>query len=89
MSDWTKVNRQCPCLICRKPDWCGYIGPCDDPTVARCMRIESDRPSKGGWIHRLRDSDHHYKPYRRPLKQKTTSKDFGCKTSVMARTSLS
>ena len=51
MTPWITATRDAPCPICRKPDWCGRTD-----IVARCMRIESDRPSNGGWLHRLTDA---------------------------------
>lgn len=49
MSSWRRVTRSEPCPVCSKPDWCGVTS---DGSVVRCMRIESDRPNAGGWIHR-------------------------------------
>lgn len=40
-SEWSEVNRQKPCPICQKPDWCGISA---DGAV-RCMRV-GDAP---GW----------------------------------------
>ncbi len=55
-SDWKRVSKRRPCLVCDRPDWCLYAGPADSPTAAICMRRESARPmAKGGWWHRLRD----------------------------------
>lgn len=49
-SKWIRVSRKAPCLICQKPDYCTRT---EDGKLARCMRVESARPSKiqGGWIH--------------------------------------
>lgn len=50
---WIRVDKQKPCKICEKPDWCGYS---DDGAVAICMRVESGRKSRnGGWVHLLKD----------------------------------
>lgn len=47
---WRRVTRNEPCPICGKPDWCGVSA---DGAAVRCMRVESDRVSNGGWVHRL------------------------------------
>ena len=57
MTDWTRVTPAAPCPVCGKPDWCGFTD-----TVARCMRVESDHPSNGGWIHRIADARKAYQP---------------------------
>jgi len=50
---WRRVSRRRPCAICGKPDWCGVS---KDGSVAICMRVRSDRPTRnGGWLHRLAD----------------------------------
>lgn len=54
-SGWVRVSKRTPCPICGHHDWCGITS---DGAVARCMRVESDRPSpsgEGGWIHVLGD----------------------------------
>jgi hypothetical protein len=57
-SDWQRVNRQRPCPICGKPDWCLYAGPSDAPNAVICPRVESDqRCGEAGWLHRLRDCE--------------------------------
>lgn len=47
MSEWKTVTKQDPCPICEKPDWCGV----HESGAVRCMRIQSDNESNGGWIH--------------------------------------
>ena len=47
MNDWTTVTKRNPCPVCGKPDWCGT----HRDGATRCMRVPSDRPSNGGWIH--------------------------------------
>ena len=50
---WGRVTRHRPCIVCGHGDWCGYSV---DGSVAICMRVKSDRPTKnGGWLHRLAD----------------------------------
>ncbi len=50
---WRRVNRQEPCPICKKVDWCGVS---DDGELAICMRIDSDHPARnGGHVHKLSD----------------------------------
>lgn len=54
-SSWVRVSKRTSCPICGHHDWCGITS---DGAVARCMRVESDRPSpsgEGGWIHVLMD----------------------------------
>lgn len=56
MAEWLRVNRQNPCPICGKPDWCLIS---NDGTKAICPRVKSDKPAgnKGaGWIHQLNSS---------------------------------
>lgn len=46
---FTRVTKQQPCPVCKKPDWCRVFG---DGWV-ECMRVQSDKPAKsGGWMHR-------------------------------------
>lgn len=63
-----RVTRSHPCPVCGKPDWCGYTD-----TIAICMRVPSDRPSKnGGWVHRLTDDNWQgaeYNPGPKPTKR--------------------
>jgi len=48
------VTRHRPCVVCGRGDWCGYSA---DGSVAICMRVKSNRPTRnGGWLHRLTDS---------------------------------
>ena len=54
MSDFRRVNREQPCPICKKTDWCGVSA---DGVWCVCMRVQSDRRAKnGGWVHRLIDA---------------------------------
>lgn len=49
MKGWRRVNKECPCPICEKPDWCtiGNFAIC-------CMRVSSSRPvANGGYLHPL------------------------------------
>lgn len=45
---WRRVNRNRPCVICGKPDWCGYTVD----GAARCMRVHDTPP---GWKRVARD----------------------------------
>jgi hypothetical protein len=45
---WKRVNRNRPCVICGKPDWCGYTVD----GAARCMRSDETPP---GWKCVARD----------------------------------
>ena len=54
MSEWVRVNREHPCCICGKIDWCGTS---PDGTLACCMRVKSGRPARnGGWLHLIADA---------------------------------
>lgn len=46
---FTRVTKQQPCPVCKKPDWCRVFAD----GWAECMRVQSDKPAKsGGWMHR-------------------------------------
>jgi hypothetical protein len=65
-NEWLKCNRENPCQICKKPDWCTYSA---DGQVACCMRVQSGTPARnGGWIHRLTEPRPYIPPpkYERP-----------------------
>lgn len=50
-SGFARVNRQRPCAICGKPDWCVYTR---DEQVSICMRVSAGAArmnSRGGFIH--------------------------------------
>lgn len=50
---WHKVSKANPCPICGKADWCGFN---DEMTMAICMRVQNDYPSKnGGYIYVYED----------------------------------
>ena len=52
-SEWVRVTRREPCVICEKSTWCTRT---TDGTAVRCMRVESEKPvEKGGWIHLMED----------------------------------
>lgn len=49
---WLRVSKRNPCSVCGKWDWCCVSA---DGVLILCMRVESDKPSKGeagGWLHR-------------------------------------
>lgn len=51
-TQWFRVNKEAPCRVCKKPDWCTWT----EDGAACCMRVKSDRPMKnGGWLHKLKD----------------------------------
>jgi len=55
-SNWRRVNRQGPCSICGKPDWC--LVSTDGTAI--CARVESNRRAgEAGYLHRLTESHHH------------------------------
>jgi hypothetical protein len=37
---WIRVTRARPCVVCGKPDWCGYTSEPDE--VNRCMRVSGE-----------------------------------------------
>jgi hypothetical protein len=50
---WPVVDKDTPCPICRKIDWCAL----GDLRV-KCMRVTSGHPSKdGGWYHHYPNSE--------------------------------
>ena len=63
---WRPVNKERPCPICNKADWCSISG---DGNTVWCGRTPSDRPGKnGGWLHRMGEHKvlHVPHPDRRP-----------------------
>lgn len=59
---WTRINQKNPCPICKKKDWCCVSSSGD---FVLCMRVQSDKPSKGkagGWLHKLTDDLPKYIP---------------------------
>ena len=52
--NWQRVNRNHPCPVCGRPDWCLTS---HDGVWAICPRIESDRRAgEAGYLHRLTDT---------------------------------
>lgn len=53
LEDYARVNDECPCPVCGRPDWCLIHR---DGRSAICSRVESSRP-KGvaGWYHRVEE----------------------------------
>ena len=50
-NEWPTVTSIAPCRVCGKPDWCSAS---PDGAVARCNRVQSERPARGiGWLHFL------------------------------------
>lgn len=55
-----RVNRQQPCPVCGKTDWCSF-----NDRIAICMRVESGHlvsGKMGGWLHKLAESPKYYRP---------------------------
>lgn len=71
---WRRVTRNEPCPVCGKPDWCGIA---NDGTAVRCMRVESNRESNGGWIHDRSDGARSRIPAFRPLPMVTSGAELG------------
>lgn len=62
-SEWLRVSRKNPCVICEKDDWCTYT---DDGAVC-CMRTANNRPMKnGGYLHKVSND---YRPYVPPIRK--------------------
>src|SRR5262245_27235458 len=58
---WLRVNRERPCPICGKADWCLVT---EDGSAAICPRTESTkRCGDAGYLHRLTDTP---RPWVRP-----------------------
>ena len=56
---FSRVTKQQPCPVCKKPDWCRVFAD----GFAECMRVQSDKPAKsGGWMHRVGDGPHRCVP---------------------------
>jgi 5S rRNA maturation endonuclease (ribonuclease M5) len=54
-SNWQRVNKQRPCPVCERPDWCLFAGDSQNPEAAICARVESSkRCGQAGWLHHLR-----------------------------------
>ncbi|MFC1782020.1 hypothetical protein ACFL02_00355 [Planctomycetota bacterium] len=64
---WKRVNRQNPCPVCGKSDWCLIS---EDGRAAICPRVESNkRAGEGGYLHRLTDTmNRPRRPYRVSIK---------------------
>lgn len=51
---WRRVNREHPCPVCGRFDWCLIAA---DETAAICPRTESPkRAGDAGFLHRLTDA---------------------------------
>jgi len=60
-----RVNKQNPCPICERPDWC-LVAP--DGSAAICQRIDQGavkRCGDAGWLHILRDSHNRHNGHRK------------------------
>lgn len=77
MSEWRRVSRRNPCLVCSKPDWCTLTA---DGAAAGCMRVESDKLLRnGGWLHRLHDCQVRQRSFTAcvPVGRSRSSRNFG------------
>ncbi len=53
-SNWLRVNKDSPCPICGKPDWCLVS---QGGSAVICARVQSDREvGRAGWLHKLTES---------------------------------
>ncbi len=53
-SNWLRVNKNSPCPICGKPDWCLVS---QGGSAVICARVQSDREvGRAGWLHKLTES---------------------------------
>ena len=56
---FSRVTKQQPCPVCKKPDWCRVFAD----GFAECMRVQSGKPAKsGGWMHRPDGEPRRYVP---------------------------
>lgn len=63
---WYRVNKKCPCQICRRSDWCTYADG-----VACCMRVRSDKELRnGGYLHRTGYAVPYVAPIRKAVEEK-------------------
>lgn len=73
-SEWIRVTKVEPCLICKKPDYCGVSA---DGRVACCMRVESEKRARnGGWIHVLKENPVPYVPVKLPQKKRLSDSEL-------------
>jgi hypothetical protein len=74
---WVRANRERPCLICAKADYCTISA---DGQVAHCMRVESGKAvASGGWMHRVSD------PVPMPVPKAPTKLDAADVTAMAAK----
>lgn len=55
-----RVNRQQPCPVCGKTDWCSF-----NDRISICMRVENDHLVPGrmkGWLYKLAETPEYYRP---------------------------
>ena len=66
-----RVNRESPCPVCGKHDWCLVA---TDKCVAICARVQSALPKgEAGWLHKLTDNWERsaWRPVQRPATKPT------------------
>ena len=60
LTGWLRVNRNTPCAICAKPDWCLIS---ENGSAAICPRVKSERRmGDAGWLHRFESSNIQFLP---------------------------
>lgn len=53
MSDWQRVRRDRPCVLCGRGDWCLYVGDPADPEACICPRTPGGNDlGEAGYLHR-------------------------------------
>src|ERR1017187_288420 len=65
---WKNATKSHPCPICQKTDYCAY-----SVTAVLCHRVESDKPTKTGWLHKR---DGHAKLVLPPKEKKRTAAEI-------------
>lgn len=65
-----RVNRESPCPVCGKQDWCLVA---ENKCVAICARVQSALPKgEAGWLHKLTDNwERPWRPVQRPATKPT------------------
>lgn len=69
-ADWERVSKSAPCSVCGHVDFCTRTV---DGSLAKCMRIESDKAARGelgGWLHAVSNAQRESSPAL-PPKEKT------------------
>lgn len=56
MSQWRRVRRDHPCVLCGRGDWCIFTGEPSNPEAVICPRTPGGKDlGESGYLHRLRE----------------------------------